>query len=127
MSHASLFDVIGGDAAISAAVDLFYDRVLADPMLAPLFVHTDLARLKGHQRAFLALLLRGSGTYNGRTMRAAHAGRGITGAHFDRVATHLVETLAALGVPAELIGQILGGVAPLRDEIVDVPVSEAAA
>jgi hemoglobin len=121
MQTPTLFDAIGGDAAITAAVDAFYERVLADPMLAPMFVQTEMTRQKAHQRAFLTFLLRGTGSYNGRTMRAAHAGRGITDVHFDRVAGHLADTLAALGVPEELIGQIIGGVAPLRAEIVDTP------
>ncbi len=127
MPQPTLFDAIGGDAAIAAAVEEFYGRVLADASLVPLFADTDVPRLKAHQRAFLTLVLRGSGTYNGRTMRAAHAGRGITDAHFDRVATHLAETLAALRVPADLIEQILGGVAPLRTEIVDAPAGRLAA
>lgn len=127
MQQTSIFDAIGGDAAIAAAVDEFYTRVLADELLAPMFVNTDIKRLKGHQRAFLTVALRGSGTYTGRSMRAAHAGRGITDAHFDRVAAHLIDTLAFLGVPANLIDQIIGGVAPLRDEIVERPSEEIAA
>ena len=127
MPSSTLFDAIGGADAVSAAVEVFYERVLADQELAPLFANTDLVRLKSHQRAFLTVLLRGTGTYGGRSMRAAHAGRGITDAHFDRVATHLADTLTGLGVPAELTTQILGGVASLRGEIVEEPVTEAAA
>jgi hemoglobin len=127
MYQPTLFDAIGGDTAIATAVEEFYRRVLADPSLAPFFADTNVDRLKAHQRAFLTLALRGSGTYNGRTMRAAHAGRGITDAHFDRVAAHLVATLTALQVPAELIEQIIGGIAPLRPEIVDAMAGSRAA
>jgi hemoglobin len=127
MPQPTLFDAIGGDPAIAAAVEEFYRRVLADPSLAPFFADTNVGRLKAHQRAFLTLALRGSGTYNGRTMRAAHAGRGITDAHFDRVAAHLGATLAALDVPADLIEQIIGGIAPLRPDIVDAPTASRAA
>ena len=127
MPQPTLFDAIGGDPAIAAAVEAFYRRVLADPSLAPFFADTPIDRLKAHQRAFLTLALRGSGTYTGRTMRAAHAGRGITDADFDRVATHLGATLTALQVPAELIAQIIGGIAPLRPDIVDATAGRLAA
>ena len=40
-------------------------------------------------------------------MREAHAGRGITDAAFDRVAQHLMDTLAHLGVNERLIQQII--------------------
>ena len=33
----SLYQAIGGADAIDAAVDRFYDKVLADPLLAPMF------------------------------------------------------------------------------------------
>jgi|SoiMethySBSTD1v2_1073268.scaffolds.fasta_scaffold4390079_1 hemoglobin len=127
MPQPTLFDAIGGDPAIAAAVEAFYRRVLADPALAPFFADTNVDRLQAHQRAFLTLALRGSGTYNGRTMRAAHADRGITDADFDRVAMHLGATLAALDVPAELIEQIIGGIAPLRPDIVDATAGRLAA
>ena len=54
-------------------------------------------------------------------MRAAHQGRGITDAHFDRVAAHLSATLASLGVADTLIGEVIDAIAPLRAEITDGP------
>ncbi len=100
-------------------MDEFYVRVLADPSLAPYFAQTDLPRLKAHQRSFFAMALRGPNEYSGRSMREAHAGRGITDAAFDRVAQHLMDTLAHLGVSERLIQQIIARVAPLRSEIVE--------
>ena len=116
---ATIYDLIGGAPAITAAVDEFYTRVLADEMLAPFFEQSDIERLKGHQRAFFTVALRGGGNYGGRTMRDAHLGRGITDGDFDRVAMHLTETLLALGVPETLVQQVIGGVAPLRGDIVE--------
>ena len=40
----SIYDSIGGAAAVRAAVDDFYARVLADRRLAPFFARTDLER-----------------------------------------------------------------------------------
>jgi hemoglobin len=47
-----------------------------------------------------------------------HAGRGISQADFDKVAFHLVNSLAAAGVPGETIRQIATAVTPLAGDIV---------
>ena len=75
---ASVYDQIGGKAAVSAAVDGLYERLLADPALAPYFADTDMERQKRHMRAFMAVALGGSELYAGRDMRAAHAKLRIT-------------------------------------------------
>ena len=78
----SIFEQIGGATAVSAAVDGFYERVVADPDLAPWFDDVDLGRLKGHQRSFLAAAIGGPDAYLGRAMRDAHAGLSITSEAF---------------------------------------------
>jgi len=115
---ASIYDQIGGTAAVSAAVEELYVRVLEDPGLAPFFADVDMAGQKHHMRAFLATALGGTHVYEGRDMATAHAGLGITSPDFDRVMTHLAGALRTLGVPAEQVTTILARVAPLRDDIV---------
>jgi hemoglobin len=118
-----IYDAIGGKDAVTAAVDLFYAKVLADPTLAPYFTDIDLDRLRAHQRSFLTAALGGPQLYDGRDMAAAHAGLDITDEAFDAVAGHLSDTLTELGVDDETVGTIIGAVAPLRDDIVSVPAS----
>ena len=118
--HASLYQTLGGASAIAAAVDIFYERVLADPALAPAFAGIPIDRLKHHQRAFLTRALGGPTYYAGHDMRTAHAGLAITNEHFDRVAQHLTDTLTELGVGAVIVAQVIAGIAPLRAEIVTV-------
>jgi hemoglobin len=114
----SIYDEIGGKAAVAAAVDGFYGRVLHDDLLAPWFAGTDMARQKTHVRAFLAAALGGPTVYAARDMRAAHRGLGVTDAAFDRVVEHLVATLTDLDVPAALIAGVGATLAPLRDLVV---------
>ena len=57
--------------AVNAAVERFYVRVLADPMLAPFFTDVNMERLKGHQFAFLSQALGGPQQYSGATMSAS--------------------------------------------------------
>jgi len=116
----SLFDQIGGSPAVSAAVEDFYRRVLADPTLQPYFANIDMDRLEAHQRSFLAAAMGGPSQYRGRSMADAHAGLEITDTDFDTVVGHLVETLTALAVPAELIGRVGQTLLPLKDQIVSV-------
>jgi hemoglobin len=116
----SIYDEIGGAGAVSAAVDDFYARLLADDGLASFFAATDLRRLKAHQRAFIAAALGGPEIYAGRDMAAAHAGLEISEADFDAVVGHLVDTLASLGVPDATIASIGGALAPLRGDVVTV-------
>ncbi|MBV9451717.1 MAG: group 1 truncated hemoglobin [Streptosporangiaceae bacterium] len=122
MEHTSLYDTIGGEPALVAVVDDFYDRVLDDPDLAGFFLGTNMTRLKGRQVDFFAAALGGPHTYSGATMRQAHQGRGIGQRHFDLVAGHLAGALTAAGVPDDQVGRILATIAPLADEIVSAAI-----
>ncbi|WP_051939693.1 group I truncated hemoglobin [Phaeacidiphilus oryzae] len=113
----SIYEEIGGAPALAAAVDEFYQRVLGDPELSGYFEGVELARLKGHQRAFLAAALGGSELYAGRPLGEAHRPLGVQPAHFDRVVTHLADTLTSLSVPQPTIDLIAGKLAPLKAEI----------
>ena len=77
-------------------------------------------RQKRHMRAFMAVALGGADIYAGRDMRSAHARLDVTHDAFDRVVAHLVDTLASLGVPIEIIEAIGAKLAPLRAQIVTV-------
>lgn len=114
----TIYDEIGGADAVAAAVDNFYDRVLADPELTHFFSDVDLKKLYGHQRAFIGAALGGPASYSGRGMRQAHARLDIRPAHFDAVVGHLVATLTELGVPGPTIEAIGATLAPLKSEIV---------
>lgn len=121
-TETTLYDHIGGAAAVDAAVERFYELVWEDPSLAPYFERIDGEQLKRHQRQFLTVTLRGGGNeYVGRAMDRAHAGLGITDAAFDSVVGHLVSTLQELGVDEGSITTIGGALAPLRASIVQAP------
>ena len=119
----TLFERIGGIPAIKAAVDLFYEKVLADPQLAPFFKKTKLSWLKARQNAFFITALGGPPVYKGRDMKSAHAHLGIAQEHFDAVAGHLVATLKELRVPTSIINEVVAAVAPLAKDIVTSPAS----
>ncbi len=118
MNGTTLYQRVGGEAAIQAAVDRFYERVLADPALSHFFTGVNMSRLKAHQFAFLSQALGGPKQYSGASMRDAHS---------KLVAVHLVETLRELGVPEDIIGEIAAAVTPLSNQIVNTPAQPAIA
>ena len=82
----SLFDRLGGVAAVDAAVDLFYRKVLADPTVNRFFDLTDMEGQRAKQRAFLTMAFGGPSNYTGKDLRAAHAplvAKGLNETHFD--------------------------------------------
>ena len=116
----SLYERLGGGSAIRSVVDRFYELVLVDPVLRPFFAGVDLARLRRHQALFISQVAGGPADYDGREMVVAHAGRGIDDDAFDRVATHLVESLREHGVRPAEIDEVVAAVGGLRGEVVEV-------
>lgn len=116
--EATLHEAVGGEAGMAALVDRLYERVLADAKIAVFFARSDVDELKRHQHDFLTLAVHGVGSYNGRSMREAHAGRGITDRDFDRLMHHLAEAMDDTGIDGGTAAQIIDRLTVLRGEIV---------
>ncbi len=93
---------LGGRPGLETILLDFYRRVFADPMIGYLFKGRDLDRLVALEVQFTTRAFGEPGDYEGRGMRAAHAGLRITGGQFDRRLQLLAETLADHGVDAEV-------------------------
>lgn len=118
---ATLFERIGGDAAVEAAVDRFYEIVLADDRIRHFFVDVDMKQQAAHQKLFFKYAFGGSSTYPGRAMRTAHArlvhDLGLTDAHFDAVLDDLAKALRGLGVAEELISEVIAIAETVRNDV----------
>ena len=114
----SIYEAIGGRAALVAAVDGLYGRLLADPAVSPFFPGGVGARHRAYVITILGEALGGPERYRGPDLARAHRGLGISDTHFDRTAAHLGDTLDELGVPRPLAEAIVGIVAGLRPAIV---------
>lgn len=107
----SLYDKIGGEAAVNAAVDIFYRKVLSDDRISRFFEGVDMDRQAAKQKAFLTMAFGGPNNYSGEDMRRGHAhlvAKGLNDSHFDAVMENLGATLKELNVPDELIAQAAG-------------------
>ena len=114
----SLYEAIGGRPAVVAAVDVFYGRLVADPVLGPFFPGGVGARHRAYVVTALGEVMGGPERYRGPDLTGAHRGLGISDAHFDRAAAHLGATLDELGVPSYLADRIVAIVAGLRQAVV---------
>ncbi len=116
----SLYEQLGGAAAIDAAVDKFYEKVLADSRVNGFFVGVDMNRQRAMQKAFLTFAFGGPNAYQGRDLTAAHAhlvARGLNDSHFDVIVELLGQTLKEMGVKDELIQHAANVANSVRDDI----------
>lgn len=115
----TLYERLGGEDGIEAAVDEFYDRVLSDESLQHYFEGTDTDDLREHQRAFLTVVVGGPAEYDGDDMRRAHAHLAISEADFVAVADHLEDALRVEGVEEEDREQVLSEVLALEGAVLN--------
>ena len=105
---ATLYERIGGEAAVNAAVELFYRKVLEDSTINRFFGNTDMDTQIAKQKAFFTMAFGGPNKYTGQDMRNAHAklvDMGLNEDHFNAVMGHLGSTLTELNVPGDLIAE----------------------
>ncbi len=123
MSEQTLFERIGGEGAVNAAVDLFYRKVLADNTLAPFFEAVNMDEQRAKQKAFLTVAFGGPNNYTGKDLRTAHAGaveKGMNESHFGAVAGHLQSTLEELNVPAPLIDEVMAIAGSTKNDVLNM-------
>ena len=96
---AALFARLGGDPAVKAAMRAMFDRIFADPKLAPVFERVNKPRHVASTTRFVAAATGGPEPWTGRNIDDAHRNLGITDEQFDRVAGHLAVALHELSVP----------------------------
>jgi len=119
----SLYEQLGGAAAIDAAVDIFYRRVLSDAYINVFFEGTDMDRQAAKQKAFLTMVFGGPNNYTGMDMREGHKHlvekMGLNESHFEHVLAHLRSTLAELGVGEEKVAEIIAIADSVRDDVLN--------
>jgi hemoglobin len=120
----SLYDRLGGKAAITAVVDQFVSNVAADNRINSFFKQTaaDPARLAAFKGKLVDQICEATGgpcKYTGKDMKTAHAGMGITDADFDALVGDLVAALDQFKVGEKEKGELLGALGPMRKDIVE--------
>lgn len=115
----TLYERIGGEAAVDKAVDIFYEKVLADERINSFFENIDMFAQARKQKAFLTMVFGGPNDYTGEDMRNAHAGMGLNDEHFNAVVEDLAATLSALGVGDGDIQEVANIAESVRDDVLN--------
>jgi hemoglobin len=120
----SLYDSLGGKAAIVKVVDDFVGNCAADTRINSFFAATakDAKRLAAFKTNLVNQICEASGgpcKYAGKDMKTAHAGMGITNAHFDALVEDLQKSLNKFKVAAGDQKTLLGVLGPMRAQIVE--------
>ncbi len=116
----SLYEKLGGDGAVDAAVDIFYRKVLLDDRINEYFDGVDMTGQAQKQKAFLTMVLGGPNSYTGKDMREGHKHLvGLNDSHVDAVIELLGETLQELGVGDEDIAEVAALANSVRDHVLN--------
>ncbi|MCW9052461.1 MAG: group 1 truncated hemoglobin [Motiliproteus sp.] len=116
----TLYERLGGEAAVDAAVDIFYRKVLLDDRINSYFEGVDMDAQAGKQKAFLTMVFGGPNNYDGKAMREGHKHMtGLTDIHVDAVIENLGATLKELGVADADIAEVAGIANSVRDDVLN--------
>ncbi len=116
----SLYERIGGEAAVDAAVDIFYRKVMVDDRISHYFDGVDMELQAKKQKGFLTMVFGGPHNYSGKDMREGHKHlTGLSDEHVDAVIENLGATLQELGVPEADIAEIAGIANSVRDDVLN--------
>lgn len=117
---ASLYERLGGEKAVNAAVELFYRNVLADGRIARFFDGVDIDRQIAKQKSFLTMAFGGPNNYSGLDMKNAHkalVAKGLNDSHVDAVIDNLNRTLRQLGVGDKEVKEVAAIANSVRDDV----------
>jgi hemoglobin len=118
----NLYERLGGENAVNAAVELFYRKVLADGRIAQFFDGVDIDQQIAKQKSFLTMAFGGPNNYTGTDMRNAHkrlVAKGLNDSHVDAVIENLNYTLRDLGVPEKEVKEVAAIANSVRDDVLN--------
>ena len=116
----TLFQNLGGEAAVDAAVDIFYRKVLSDDRISSFFDAVDMEKQAAKQKSFLTMAFGGPNNYSGMDMRRGHAhlvDKGLNDSHFDAVVENLAATLVELNVAPQYIAEVAALCETTRNDV----------
>jgi len=119
---ASLYERLGGEAAVDAAVDIFYRKVLTDERVSDYFDDVDMEAQAAKQKGFLTMVFGGPNNYTGKDMREGHkhlVERGLNDSHVDAIVELLGATLKELGVGDADIQEVANLANSVRDDVLN--------
>ena len=118
----SLYERLGGQEGLDAAVDIFYRKVLGDDRISHFFDDIDMDVQAAKQKAFLTMVTGGPANYTGKDMREGHkhlVARGLNDSHVDAVVELLSETLREVGASEDDIKAVGAACEAARNDVLN--------
>ncbi|WP_195575725.1 globin [Paenibacillus sp. 1001270B_150601_E10] len=124
--HKTLYEVLGGEAAIRRIVEAFYPKVQAHPLLGPLFPE-NIFPVMEKQYMFLTQFFGGpmlySDEYGHPMMRARHMPFEITPERAEAWLSCMRDALTEVGVPEDLRSVVIDRLSGPAHHFVNTPSS----
>jgi hemoglobin len=112
-----VFDEFGGEPGLVALMDLFMDKLVADPRTKRFFENADQVAVKKHLVEQFCAILGGGCAYTGRDMRTAHEGFDLDRAQFNALVEDLQQAMTEKRIPFRAQNKLLAKLAPLHRDI----------
>ena len=117
--NASLYQRLGGQAAIYAVVEDLSKNIAADERINGFFIGADMAEVNRLLYEQICEATGGPCKYSGRDMITVHTGMNITEAQFNALVEDLVKSLNRYQVPAREQQELISALGGMKGEIVD--------
>jgi hemoglobin len=118
-AKATLFESMGGESVLRAAVDRFAELVVADDRINFTFADADMLKFKKLLYDQLCELSGGPCRYTGRDMRTSHVKLKLGTAEFNALAEDLYIALGKAGVAYRQQNRLVALLAPMQRQIVN--------
>ncbi|HUP09793.1 MAG TPA: group 1 truncated hemoglobin [Caldimonas sp.] len=115
----SLYERVGGRAAIAAVVDDAIVNLAADPRINARFGNASIPRLQKNLVDLLCLRTGGPCTYTGANMSVAHEGMHIRSDEFDALIEDIGKSLDKFRVPPRERAEVLAILRQMKGSVID--------
>ena len=114
----TLFESIGGEAKLRAAMHEFVLIIESDDRINFTFANTDLKKFEELLYEQFCNITQGGCKYTGRDMYTAHAKLNINNAEFNALTEDLYEAFDRVHVPYRLQNKVVAMLAPMQRDVV---------
>jgi hemoglobin len=116
----ALYQSLGQKPGLTALMDDFMVRLLADPRMQPFFKDTNQAQFKSQLVDQLCQVSGGPCQYKGPDMKTAHGEMDITKSHFNALVEVLQQSMNARNIPFNVQNKLLAQLAPMHRDVITV-------
>ncbi len=113
----AVYREFGEEAGLTKLMDVFMEKLLADPRMRPFFENSDQTKVKRHLVEQFCVILGGNCRYSGRDMKSTHAGMNINRSNFNALVEDLQWAMNKQGISFRAQNKLLAKLAPMHREI----------